>query len=51
MTKSILNEKGYWKMSYNKRVTVENKIRARSFNWGLRKRAENRGFGWGLEIF
>jgi hypothetical protein len=32
MTKSILNEKEYWKISYIKRVTVENKISEQSLN-------------------
>jgi hypothetical protein len=34
MTKSILNEKEYWKISYIKRVTVENKISPESLNNG-----------------
>jgi hypothetical protein len=35
-----MNEKGYWKISYIITGDVENKIRAQSFNWGLRERAK-----------
>jgi hypothetical protein len=51
MTKRLLNEKVYWKMSYNKRVTVENKIRAQSLIRGRRELAENRVIWIGLKRF
>jgi hypothetical protein len=42
MTKRILNEKGYWKISYIKTGDVENKIRAQSLNnWD-----DERGLNW-----
>jgi hypothetical protein len=37
MTKSILNEKEYWKISYIKTGHQENKIRAQSLNNGTMK--------------